>query len=148
MKPHHIFQWCKNKNAMLLIANSTSGARTNLAENDSVSQNEQESATFHNYMDQKLSERGLSPELLEANNMIEEKDREIKSLKNEVERISIEGGFKVCRALTDYVIRIAKEVKENNKENYYLYFIIQGFDVLRIVDHMPQSDEEIQNLLG
>ena len=54
--------------------------RVNLAENDSDTQKEQESETFHNELDTRLSCRTISPELLEANKIIEAKDRRIGEL--------------------------------------------------------------------
>ena len=144
----------KNKNALLLVTHSTEAARTNLAENDSISQKEQESTTFHNELDQKLSARVLSPELLESNNMIAEKreneelKKQIKSLKHELERITIEGGFKIHRLAIDYAVRKVNEIREIYKENDYLYVITQGPDALAIVDHMPESDQEIEELIS
>jgi hypothetical protein len=147
----------KNKNAALLLLNGHDKkvARTNLAENDSVIQNEQESKTFFNEIDQKLSARELSPELLEIHSINAEKDRKIEELEEknkllsyELERNVIKGGFKVHRAFIDHVIRIANEIRDRYKENDYLYIITQGSDVLAIVDHMPVSDEEIQELVG
>jgi hypothetical protein len=120
----------KNKDATLLITQTTTGARINLAENDSVNHNEQESRTFHNDLDQKLSARTLSPELLEANNMIAEKDREneelkqeVKSLKHELERIAIEKGFNVYRLPINYAVMKVNEIRERYKENYSLYIL-------------------------
>jgi hypothetical protein len=75
----------KDKKAMLLVAQNENGARINLAENDSISQKEQESRTFQNELNQRLSSRTLSPELLEANKIIADKDREIEELKIKLE---------------------------------------------------------------
>jgi hypothetical protein len=55
-------------------------ARTNLAEIDLVNQKEGESRSFHNDLDQQLSSRTISPELLEANRIIADKDRKIEEL--------------------------------------------------------------------
>ena len=132
---------------LLLNGEDKDDARINLAENDSVIQNEQESKTFFSEIDQKLSTRELSPELLEIHSINAEKDRKIEELQYELERNVIKDGFKVHRAFIDYVIRIAKEIRDRYKENDYLYIITQGSDVLAIVDHMPESDEEIQELL-
>jgi hypothetical protein len=68
------------KKAMLVVAHTKNGARINLAENDSDSQNEQESDTFLKEVDHKLSSRTISPELLEANKIIKEKDQRIEEL--------------------------------------------------------------------
>lgn len=56
-------------------------ARANLAEDDSISQREEEARTsFHNDLDQQLSSRTVSPELLEASKIIAYKDRKIEEL--------------------------------------------------------------------
>jgi hypothetical protein len=136
------------KKTMVVVASTKNGARINLVENNSVSQNEQESDAFHNDINQNLSARTLPPELVEVHKINAEKDRKIEELKYELKRITIEGGFKVHRAPIDYVISKATEIRENNKKKDYLYIITQGSDVLDIVDHMPQSDEEIQELFG
>jgi len=75
----------KNKNALLLVAQSENGARINLAENDSFSLNEQESMSFNRELDQQLSTRTLSPELLEASRIIADKDNMIERLRKEKE---------------------------------------------------------------
>jgi hypothetical protein len=62
-------------------------ARTNLAEIDSVNQNEEESKSFHKELDKQLSSRTISPELLEANRIIAEKDRVIEGLTQENEEL-------------------------------------------------------------
>ena len=78
----------KNKKALLLVAQSENGARTNLAGDDSVSQKEEESsASFHNELDQQLSNRTISPELLEANRIIADKDIIIERLRKENEEL-------------------------------------------------------------
>jgi hypothetical protein len=133
---------------MLLIANSTSGARTDLAENASVSQNEQESATFHNDLNQKLAARTLSPELLEAYKMNEEKERKIEELQHQLERNTIERGYKVYRCPIDYAIRASEKIRENNKEKDYEYIITQGSDVSAIAGHRPESDQETEELVN
>jgi hypothetical protein len=137
----------KNKNATLLVTHAAYGARTDLAENNSISQNEQESLTFHNDLNQKLEARTPSPELVEAHKMNEEKERKIEELQQKLERITIEGRFKVYRGLVDYLLRAANKIRENNKEKDYLYFITQGFDLLAIADHLPKSDQEIEDLV-
>ena len=72
------------KKAMLVVAPTKNGARINLAENDSDSQKEQESDSFLNELDQKLSSRTISPELLEANKIIEAKDQKIEGLETQL----------------------------------------------------------------
>jgi hypothetical protein len=76
------------KKALLLVAHSQNDARTNLAENDSVSQNEEETTTsFHNEVEQELSSRTIFPELLEANKIIADKDSTIERLTKENEEL-------------------------------------------------------------
>jgi vacuolar-type H+-ATPase subunit I/STV1 len=75
------------KKAILQVAQSENGARTNLAENVSISQNEEESRSFHNELNQQLSSRTLSPELLEANKIIADKDQRIEELKKDKEEL-------------------------------------------------------------
>ena len=77
----------KEKKAILQVAQSENGARTNLAENVSISQNEEESRSFHNELNQQLSSRTLSPELLEANKIIADKDQRIEELKKDKEKL-------------------------------------------------------------
>jgi hypothetical protein len=62
------------------LSGSSSGARTNPAENDSVHQNEEESRRFHAELNQVLESRVPSPELLEAHKIISEKDQRIEEL--------------------------------------------------------------------
>jgi hypothetical protein len=77
----------KNKKALLLVAQSDNGARTNLAEDVSVIQKEEESRSFHKELDQKLSSRTISPDLLEANKIIADKDSIIERLTKENEEL-------------------------------------------------------------
>jgi hypothetical protein len=67
--------------------NEEDSARLVLAENASVTQKEEESRTLHEEFDQGLSDRTLSPELLEANKIISDKDREIEDLKKDREEM-------------------------------------------------------------
>jgi len=62
-------------------------ARTNLAENDSLIQKEQESSTFHTQLNEKLSNRIPSSELLEATKIIADKDRRIEELEKDREEL-------------------------------------------------------------
>ncbi|HEU4824579.1 MAG TPA: hypothetical protein VFS97_14240 [Nitrososphaeraceae archaeon] len=57
-------------------------ARTNLAENDSFSQEEEESRRFHAEFTQYLGGRVPSPELIEAVRLISLKDKRIKELED------------------------------------------------------------------
>jgi hypothetical protein len=82
----------KKKKAMLLIAAQQSttegrGARTILAQNDSDEQNEQESQTFHNQLNQQLEARKPTQELYDVSKMLDDKDRIIESLKQEREEL-------------------------------------------------------------
>jgi hypothetical protein len=72
------------KKAMLVVVNTKNSARINLAENDSDSQKEQESDTFFNEIYHKLSSRTISPELLEANKIIKDKDQRIEELETQL----------------------------------------------------------------
>jgi hypothetical protein len=68
--------------------NEEDSARTNLAENASINQKEEESRTsFLEEVGRQLSGRTLSPELLEANNIIADRDREIEDLKKDREEM-------------------------------------------------------------
>ena len=62
----------------------SSGARTNLAENDSFGQEEEESRRFHAELAQQLGERTPSPELIEATKIISLKDQRIKELEDSI----------------------------------------------------------------
>ena len=64
-------------------------AGLNPAENDFFSQNEKESRSFNNQLNEQLSGRTLSPELLEANKIIADKDKEIEELKKEKEQLRL-----------------------------------------------------------
>ena len=70
------------KKTMLVAANTRGSVGTNLTENDSDSQKEQESDAFHNELDQTISSRTFSPELLEANRII--KDQRIEELETQL----------------------------------------------------------------
>jgi hypothetical protein len=85
----------------------SSGARTNLAENDSDEQNNQESWTFHNQLNQQLEARQPTQELYNVSKMFDDKDREIERLKLEIKGwqekmvIKIEGENDVVILSTD-----------------------------------------------
>ena len=70
---------------MLLVAANSNGARINLAEDGSDNQNERESRTFDNELNQKLSSRAISPELFEATRIIADKDRKIEELETQLQ---------------------------------------------------------------
>jgi hypothetical protein len=78
----------KKKEVQLLA--SQDGARINLAENDSNSQNEAESRTSHNEL--KLSARVTTPER-NITKVIEDKDNRIKELEAEVEELVKQGSW-------------------------------------------------------
>ena len=63
----------KKKELQLLAAQN--GARTNLAENVPVSQNEQESIAFQNELRQELSSRTPTPELYDTAKLLAKTDR-------------------------------------------------------------------------
>ena len=71
----------------LVSQNEQYSAGFNLAENASISQKEEESTTFHNQLNQQLSTRALSAELLEANKIIADRDKEIEELKKDNGRL-------------------------------------------------------------
>ena len=75
----------KKKELQLLAAQN--GARTNLAENVPVSQNEQESIAFQNELGQELSSRTPTPELYDTAKLLADKDREIEELKKDREEL-------------------------------------------------------------
>jgi hypothetical protein len=60
----------------------SSGARTNLAENDSFSQEKEKSRRFYAELGQQLGRRIPSPELIEAMKIISLKDQQIKELED------------------------------------------------------------------
>jgi hypothetical protein len=73
---------------LLLVAQTENGARTTMTKNDSINQKEEESNRFHKELDQELSGRTISPELLEANGITADKDRLIEGLSKENEELS------------------------------------------------------------
>jgi hypothetical protein len=75
----------KRKAILQLTQSENGGARINLTENDFFSQNEEESRTFHDQLDQQLSTRTISPELVEASKIIADRDTQIQELKKDKE---------------------------------------------------------------
>jgi len=65
--------------AAMLVAVNSNGARINLAEDGSDNQNERESRTFDNELNQKLSSRAISTELFQTTRIIANKDRKIEA---------------------------------------------------------------------
>ena len=63
----------------MLVAVNSNRARINLAEDGSDNQNERESRTFDNELNQKLSSRAISTELFETSRIIANKDRKIEA---------------------------------------------------------------------
>jgi len=80
-KSRHIIEQNIDGSASTTIS-SRDFARTNLAENDSVFRKEQESRRFHAELNEQLGSRVLSPELIEAQKIISEKDQRIEKLEN------------------------------------------------------------------
>ena len=75
----------KRKAILQVTQSENGGARINLTENDFFSQNEEESRTFHDQLDQQLSTRTISPELVEASKIIADRDTQIQELKKDKE---------------------------------------------------------------
>jgi hypothetical protein len=90
--------------------NEEDSARIGLAENASVIKKEEESRTFQEELDQQLSDRTLSPELLEANKIISDKDREIEDLKKDREEMLKEYPVTSNSALLFLSNKLAMEV--------------------------------------
>jgi len=67
-------------------SSSSPGVRTNLAENGSFGQEEEESGRFRTELSKQLGGRTLSPELIEAAKIISEKDSRIKELEHSIEK--------------------------------------------------------------
>jgi hypothetical protein len=74
----------KNEEEQMLVITAPGGNETSpnaqLNESSPVSQKEEESMSFSRELDQQLSSRTISPELLEANRIIAEKDWKIEEL--------------------------------------------------------------------
>lgn len=76
------------KKALLLVAQTENGARTTLAEDDSINQKEEESRSFHKEFDRGLASRTIPPALYEARRIIEEKDRKIEEKDRKIEELN------------------------------------------------------------
>jgi archaellum component FlaC len=81
----------EKKKELQVLAAQNGGARINLAEDDSNSQNEAESKTSHNEL-QKLSARVTTPER-NITKVIEDKDKRIKELEAELEELVKQGSW-------------------------------------------------------
>ena len=130
------------KKAMLLLVQNTveEGARTILAEDDSDEQNEQESQTFHNQLNQQLEARKPTQELYDVSKMLDDKDRIIESLKQETVRLQVKmarlaNGIIILS--TDLLVKMFSESKavegEGRKEVKYFYLktedgIVTGYE--------------------
>jgi hypothetical protein len=127
----------KKKKAMLLLAENTEGggARTVLAENDSDNQNNQESQTFHNQLNQQLEARQPTQELYDVSKMLADKDREIESLKQErvelqVKMARVANGILILS--TDLLIKMFSESRavegegRGREEVKYFYLKTEG----------------------
>jgi hypothetical protein len=118
----------KKKKAMLLLVaqQNTSeggGARINLAENDSYEQNNQESQTFHNQLNQQLESRKPTQELYDISKMLDDKDIEIESLKQETVRLQVKMA-RVANGIiilsTDLLVKMFSESREREVKYFYL----------------------------
>jgi hypothetical protein len=92
-------------------------SRLVLAENVSIAQKEQESRTFLEEVDQQLSARTLSPELLEANKIISDRDKEIEELKRDRDEMLKEYPVTSNSALLFLPNNLAMEVYEAVRDN-------------------------------
>jgi hypothetical protein len=98
--------------------NEEDSARIVLAENSSVTQKEEESRTsFHEELDQQLSDRTLSPELLEAIKIIADRDREIEGLKKDREEMLKEYPITSASELLFLPNNLAMEVYDAVRDN-------------------------------
>ena len=97
--------------------NEEDSARLVLAGNASIAQKEEESRTFLEEVDQKLSARTLSPELLEAHKIISDKDREIEDLKKDREEMLKEYPVRSTSALLFLPNNLAMEVYDAVRDN-------------------------------
>jgi hypothetical protein len=122
------------KREMLLIAaaaqqNPSEDARINLAENSSFIQNEEESSTFHNELNQRLSGRTPSPELLEATKIIADKDRKIEELKKDREELLKENPIRTNGILLFLSNSLAMDICNAGKDNIISSGTIMGFNL-------------------
>lgn len=85
---------------------SSAGARTDLAENDSIGQEKEDSRRFHAELNRQLVARGLSPALLEASRIISEKDSRIK----ELEDLIAQGNFRQLNSELYLSEKLAREI--------------------------------------
>jgi hypothetical protein len=97
--------------------NEEDSARLVLAENASIAQKEEESRTFLEELGQQLSDRKLSPELLEANKIIADKDKEIEELKKDRDEMLKEYPVTSNSALLFLPNNLAMEVYEAVRDN-------------------------------
>jgi hypothetical protein len=123
------------KKAMIILAQNTTeeGARTVLAENDSYEQNKQESHTFHNQLNQELEARKPTQELYDVSKMLDDKDREIESLKQErvelqVKMARVANGM--IKLSTDLLFKMFSElrVREGGRGREVKYFYLKAED--------------------
>jgi hypothetical protein len=109
------------------ISNGSPFVRTDLAETDSFSQEEEESRRYHMELYQKLEERKPSPELLEAVRIIAEKDLRIK----ELESLIMQEDFSWKRDFELYLpYKLALEIYDivnlnRSPERSEIYFILR-----------------------
>lgn len=115
------------KKSMLVVAHTKNGARINLAENDSDNQKEQESNTFHNELDHKLSSRTISPELCEARKIIEAKDRRIGELEMQQDNLKEYAFYSTTMLLlpNNLVMEIYNAMKNAISSGIVLHFKLE-----------------------
>jgi hypothetical protein len=123
------------KKAMLILAQNTTGegARTALAENDSYEQNKQESQTFHNQLNQQLEARKPTQEQYDISKMLDDKDREIESLKQETVRLQVKMARVangIIKLSTDLLVKMFSELKamEGGGRGEVKYFYLKTQD--------------------
>jgi hypothetical protein len=126
----------KKKAMLLLVAQQTTGegegARTVLAENDSDNQNKQESLTFHKELNQQLEARQPTQELYDISKMLDDKNREIESLKQETVRLQVKMARVangIIKLSTDLLIKMFSELKaEGGGRGEVKYFCLKTED--------------------
>lgn len=139
----------QKRREMLLITaaaqqNPLEDARINLAENDFLIQNEQESSTFHNELNQQLSARTPSPELLEATKIIADKDRKIEELKKDREELLRENPVRYCDMMLLLPNNLAMEIYYSVRDNAVSSGIIMDFNL----EHNGQEVTGVYQLKG
>jgi hypothetical protein len=109
--------------------NEEDSARLVLAENASIAQKEEESRTFHEEFDQGLSDRTLSPELLEANKIIADRDGEIDKLKKDREEMLKEYPVTSANTLLFLPNNLAMEIYDGIRDDLSSSASAAGFNL-------------------